>query len=43
VLVDTLGAIIAVVVTDAGTDDCWGLVDLLTEYFADGVRRLRNL
>ena len=29
--------------TDAGTDDRWGLVDLLTEYFADGVKRLRKL
>ena len=42
-LVDTLGLIIGVVVTDAGTDDRWGLVDLLTEYFADGVKRLRKL
>jgi len=35
ILVDTLGLIIGGVVTDAGTDDRWGLVDLLTEYFAD--------
>ena len=41
--VDTLGLIIGVVVTDAGTDDRWGLIDLLTEYFADGVKRLRKL
>jgi hypothetical protein len=42
-LVDTLGLIIGVVLTDAGTDDRWGLVDLLTEYFADSVKRLRKL
>jgi putative transposase len=42
-LVDTLGLIIAVVVTDAGTDDRQGLVALLTMYFADGVKRLRKL
>ncbi len=42
-MVDTLGVIIGVVVTDAGTDDRWGLVELLTEYFADGVKRLRKL
>ena len=38
-----LGLIIGVVVTDAGTDDRWGWVALLTEYFADGVKRLRKL
>ncbi len=43
ILVDTLGVIIGVVVTDSGTDDRWGLVELLTEYFADGVKRLRKL
>ena len=43
ILVDTLGLIIGVVVTDASVDDRWGLVDLLTEYFADGVKRLRKL
>jgi putative transposase len=42
-LVDTRALIIAVVVTDAGTDDRQGLVELLTEYFADGVKRLRQL
>jgi putative transposase len=42
-LVDTLGLSIAVVVTDAGTDDRQGLVALLTVYFADGVKRLRKL
>ncbi len=43
ILVDTLGLIIGVVVTDAGTNDRWGLVELLTEYFADGVKRLRKI
>jgi putative transposase len=43
ILVDTLGLIIAVVVTDAGTDDRLGLVELLTAYFADGTKRLRKL
>ena len=42
-MVDTLGLIIAVVVTDAGTDDRQGLVELLSEYFADGVKRLRKI
>jgi transposase len=42
-LVDTLGVIIAVVVTDAGTDDRRGLVALWTPYFAAGVKRLRKL
>ena len=31
------------VVTDASTDDRQGLVELLTQYFADGVKRLRKL
>jgi putative transposase len=43
ILVDTLGLIIAVVVTSADTDDRLGLVMLLTLYFADGVKRLRKL
>jgi putative transposase len=43
ILVDTLGLIIAVVVTDAGTDDRLGLVALLAQYFADGVKRLRKI
>ncbi len=43
ILVDTLGLIIGVVVTDAGTDDRQGLVEVLTAYFADGVTRLRKL
>ncbi len=42
-LVDTRGLIIAVVVTSADTDDRLGLVELLSQYFADGVKRLRNL
>jgi putative transposase len=42
-LVDTLGLIIAVVVTAANTDDRLGLVALLTQYFAKGVKRLRKL
>jgi putative transposase len=42
-LVDTFGLIIAVVVTDASTDDRQGLVALLTAYFADGVKRLRKI
>ena len=43
ILVDTLGLIIAVVVTDAATTDREGLVALLSEYFADGPQRLRKL
>ena len=43
ILVDTLGLIIAVVVADAGMDDRLGLVELLTQYFADGVKRLRKI
>jgi putative transposase len=42
-LVDTLGLIIAVVVTSADTDDRLGLVELLRQYFADGVKRLRKI
>src|SRR5713101_1128657 len=42
-LVDTLGLIIAVVVTAANTDDRLGLVTLLTRYFAGGVKRWRKL
>ena len=42
-LVDTLGLIIAVVVTAADTDDRLGLVELLSQYFADGVKRLRKI
>ena len=43
ILVDTMGLIIAVVVTAADTDDRQGLVELLTQYFADGVKRLRKI
>src|SRR5262245_58813436 len=42
-LVDTLGLIVAVVVTAAHVDDREGLVSLLNRYFADGVTRLRKL
>ena len=43
VVVDTLGLIVAVVVTAAHVDDREGLVALLNSYFADGVTRLRKL
>lgn len=43
VLVDTLGLLIAVVVTAANTDDRLGLLLLVTHYFLGGVRRLRKL
>ena len=33
----------AVVVTDAGTDDRLGLVELFTQYVADGVKRQRKI
>jgi putative transposase len=36
-LVDTLGLIVAVVVTAANVDDRQGLMSLLHHYFADGV------
>ena len=42
-LVDTLGLIMAVVVTAAHLDDRQGVVALLTGYFADGVKRLRKI
>jgi hypothetical protein len=42
ILVDTLGLIIAVVVTSADTDRL-GLVELLSQYLADGVKRLRKI
>jgi len=42
-LVDTLGLLIAVVVTAANTDDRLGLMLLVTRYFVSGVRRLRKL
>lgn len=43
VLVDTLGLIVAAVVTAANYDDRKGLKVLLTQYFAYGVRRLRKI
>ena len=41
--VDTLGLLMAVVVTAANLDDRVGLLALLTHYFLGGVRRLRKL
>jgi transposase len=43
ILVDTLGLILAVVVTAANGDDRQGLVALLNTYFASGVKRLRKI
>jgi transposase len=43
ILVDTLGLLVAVVVTAANTDDRQGLVALLKRYFASGVTRLRKI
>ena len=43
ILVDTLGLIVAVVVTAANADDRLGLVALLQRYFASGVTRLRKI
>jgi putative transposase len=42
-LVDTLGLIVAVVVTAANVDDRQGLMALLNCYFGEGVTRLRKL
>jgi putative transposase len=42
-LVDTLGLIVAVVVTAANMADRQGLVTLLNRYCVDGVSRLRTL
>src|SRR5262245_21417309 len=42
-VVDTLGLILAVVVTAVDMEDRLGLVTLLTRYFADGLKRLRKL
>ena len=42
-LVDTLGLLLAVVVTAANTDDRVGLMVLLRQYFVGGVRRVRKL
>ena len=41
--VDTLGLLMAVVVTAANVEDRVGLLALLTHYFLGGVRRLRKL
>jgi len=43
IMIETLGLIVAVVVTAAHTDDRLGLVLLLQRYFASGVKRLRKL
>lgn len=43
ILVDTLGLMVAVVVTAANIDDRQGLVALLQRYFASGVKRLRKI
>jgi putative transposase len=43
ILIDTLGLIVAVVVTAANMDDRQGLVMLLQRYFAAGVTRLRKI
>lgn len=43
ILVDTLGLIIAVVVTAANVDDRQGFLALINGYFADGVKRLRKI
>ena len=42
ILVDTLGLMIAVGVTDASTEDRQGVVALLSEYVADGSKRRRK-
>ena len=42
-LVDTLGLIIAVVVTAANVDDRQGFLALIDDYFANGVKRLRKI
>jgi putative transposase len=43
ILVDTLGLIMAVVGTSADTDARLGWVEWLSQYGADGVKRLRNI
>ena len=42
-LVDTLGLLLAVVVTAANVDDCRGFVTLLESYLTRGGRRLRKI
>jgi hypothetical protein len=41
-LIDTLGLLVAVVVTAANVEDRQGLVQLFQRYFASGVKRLRK-
>ena len=43
ILVDTLGLLVIVIVTAANVGDRDGLMQLLTRYFRDGVKRLRKL
>ena len=43
ILVDTLGLLVAVIVTAANVSDQEGLMQLLRTYFRDGVKRLRKL
>jgi putative transposase len=43
ILVDTLGLLVIVIVTAANVGDRDGLMQLLTSYFRDGVKRLRKL
>jgi putative transposase len=43
IVVDTLGLILAVVVTSAATDDRLGWVEWLRQYGADGVTRRRHI
>ena len=43
ILVDTLGLIIVVLVTAANVGERRGLQELLVDYFAEGVRRLRKI
>ena len=42
-MVDTLGLLVAVVVTAANTEDRFGLVALLKRSFASGIKRLRKV
>ncbi len=43
ILVDTLGLLVMVIVTAANVGDREGLMQLVTAYFRDGVKRLRKL
>ncbi len=42
-LVDTMGLIVAIVVTAANAGDREGFIQVLTRYFSDGVKRLRKI